>query len=275
MDPLSTVISPEPGCHYLNMPEAWFCPLLYLVKHTEVTKVVFWYKWTNNLLSRVLFTSKVLKNDHFFLFHVSNICALFLLAKTLIFPSLGSANISKRLKWQVRFLNFTQISKSKSPLSTTVMWHFTLAISMWFYEVFSPNWRMPSTSASKKQLEEKGIGNTKIPELPLKKAQEFFFDNGIQSWGLWSLKSSDGQDALKGISSSWALESLSACQVDCQGPAQQTSWENTGQKPNTKAKLFQNLSAFSSVLSEINIFLGNTMSSIIWHFPFLWKFQMH
>lgn len=25
MDPLSTIISPEPGCHYLNMPEAWFC----------------------------------------------------------------------------------------------------------------------------------------------------------------------------------------------------------------------------------------------------------
>lgn len=187
MDPLSTVISPEPGCHYLNMPEAWFCPLLYLVKHTEVTKVVFWYKWTNNLLSRVLFTSKVLKNDHFFLFHVSNICALFLLAKTLIFPSLGSANISKRLKWQVRFLNFTQISKSKSPLSTTVMWHFTLAISMWFYEVFSPNWRMPSTSASKKQLEEKGIGNTKIPELPLKKAQEFFLTKGfrVEAYEAW------------------------------------------------------------------------------------------
>jgi len=41
------------------------------------------------------FQNKVLKNNCFFLFHVSNVCALFQLAKALILLSLGSANISK------------------------------------------------------------------------------------------------------------------------------------------------------------------------------------
>lgn len=41
------------------------------------------------------FKNKVLKKDCFFLFRVSTVCVLFQLAKTLIFPSLGSANISE------------------------------------------------------------------------------------------------------------------------------------------------------------------------------------
>lgn len=55
------------------------------------------------------FQNKVLKNDCFFLFYVSNVCVLFQLAKALIFPSLGSANISKYIFIPIKMTG--QVSK--------------------------------------------------------------------------------------------------------------------------------------------------------------------
>jgi len=95
----------------------------------------------------------------------------------------------------------------------------------------------------------------------------------IQGLALGSSRSSGDQDAVKGISGFQALKSFSACQVGFQGPTQWTSWQDPRQKPNTKAKLFQNLPTFHWGLLEISKFLGNVMTLIIWYFPFLRKIQ--
>lgn len=55
------------------------------------------------------FQNKVLKNDCFFLFCVSSVCVLFQLAKALILPSLGSANISKYIFMLIKMTG--QVSK--------------------------------------------------------------------------------------------------------------------------------------------------------------------
>lgn len=95
----------------------------------------------------------------------------------------------------------------------------------------------------------------------------------IQGLALGSSGSSGDEDAVIGISGFQAVESLSACQVGFQGPTQQTSWQDTRQKPNTKAKLLQNLPTFHWGFTEISKFLGNVMTLVIWYFPFLWKIQ--
>lgn len=142
-------------------------------------------------------------------------------------------------------------------------WH---DISLWTSpyvseEFFLPIEKIPSSLPGREQLVEKRIGITKALGLPLKKAQESFYAKVIQSLAIGSSGSSGDQNTVKGISGFQALESLSACQVGCQRPAQWTSHQDTRQKPNTEAKLFQSL--FLSTRASLK-------SASFWEMWWLW-----
>lgn len=178
MDPLSKIISPEPGCYYFNLPEAQFCPLFYLLKHAKVTKVVFWCKWRKNLLSRIFFTSKVLKNDCFFLLSASNICVLFQLAEALIFPSKGSANISK----YIFILKMTgQVSKfhthqwqQRSPFNNS---HETFNFGHSTFSHLSR--RYLAAQQEESSLGRRGLGTPRVLGCLWKRLRNFFVPKGF------------------------------------------------------------------------------------------------
>lgn len=167
-------------------------------------------------------------------------CVLFQLVKALILPFLSSANISKYIFTLIRITG--QASKvhmeHKSSLSKRVLWDLTLAIFICFWRIFLICWENTwqftrwSEAYGKEHWDhqdswaasEKGSGN--------------LYAKRIQNLAQGNLGILD--QVAKGILGFQAVEFLSAFQR----PTQWTSRKDTRQKPNTKARLFQNPAYF-------------------------------
>lgn len=156
------------------------------------------------------------------------------------------------------FLNFTQISKSKSPLSTTVTWHFILAISTWFYEVFSPTRRMAFQQA-KSSLRRRGLETTRFLSCLWKRLRKFFLIKGfrIEVYEAWRAQ----MTKMLSSKESQVLRLLSPCQ-----PAR---WTAKGQPSRqTETILGRNLTQKQSCFRTCLLSPGSSLKSI-----FFWEIR--
>lgn len=178
--------------------------------------------------------------DCLFLFCVSSVCVLFQLVKALILPFLSSANISKYIFTLIKITG--QAPKfhveQKSFLSKRVLWDLTLAISICFWMIFLTYWVNTWQFTRWREAYGKEHWDQQDSWAASEKGSGNLYAERTQNLAQGSLGILD--QVAKGTLGFQAVEFLSACQR----PTQWTSWKDTRQNPNTKARLFQNPAYF-------------------------------